>query len=134
MRSWIAAALIAGLALAGCKGKESEAEATPEATTPDEATLEAHDDAVSAVIKAGKPDIEACGQADNAGGEAAVGKVSVTFVIEADGSISKTVVEESSTSSEGADACVLKVIQGWTFPVHPAGETIEYTYPFDVQP
>ena len=133
MRSWIAALLIGGLALAGCKGKGDE-EITPEATTPDEATLEAHDDAVSAIIKAGKPDVEACGQAEKAGGEAAVGKVSTTFVIEADGTVSRAVVEETSTNSEGADACVLAVVQAWTFPVHPAGEIVEYTYPFNVQP
>lgn len=139
MRSWIVALLIGGLALAGCKGKDGEEAATdpsdrPEETTPDEAALDAHSGEVSALIKAGKVDVEACGQAEKTGGEAAVGKVSVTFVIEGDGTISKTVVEESSTNSEAADACVLAVIQAWTFPPHPAGETIEYTYPFSVQP
>jgi TonB family protein len=133
MRSWTVVLLIGGLALAGCKGSGDEA-GTPEETTPDEAALDAHSGEVSAMIKAGKVDVEACGQAEKAGGEAAVGKISVTFVIEGDGTISKTVVEESSTNSETANACVLAVIQAWTFPPHPAGETIEYTYPFNVQP
>ena len=131
MRSWILALLIGGLALAGCKGKEDE---VVEPATPTEEELEAHDDAVSAVIKAGKPDVKACGATDKTGAEAAVGKVSLTFVIEPDGKVSKTVVEESSTNSEGADACVQAVVQAWEFPAHPLGESIEYTYPFDVSP
>ncbi len=134
MRGTIAWLGVFGFLMAACGGGgEAPAESTPaEPATPDPAVEDAHDDALSAKIKAGKEGLYTCGSAEKAGGEPVYGKLTVTFEIKADGTIGKLVVEENGTGNETVGACVLETIKGWTFPAHPYGESIEYTYPFEV--
>ncbi len=130
--AWMAWVPLAGLVLSGCGGKEPEVAEEP--ATPDPAVEDAHSDEVSAIIKTGKSAVEACGEAENAGGSPVVGKLQVTFVIGADGKVSSVTVDENKTGNEDFARCVTAVIQGWVFPPHPYGDTIEYTYPFQVSP
>jgi hypothetical protein len=134
MRGTIGLLGLLGLLLAGCGGGgEVPAEATPaEPATPDPAIEDAHSDALSAKIKEGKEGLYTCGSAEKTGGDPVYGKLSVTFEIRPDGTIGKLVIEENATGNEVVAACVLEAIVGWSFPAHPYGESIEYTYPFEV--
>lgn len=131
MKKWLALVGIVGL-IAGCGGNDEPNSEEP--ATPDEATLDAHDDEVSARIKTGKDDVRSCGLAEKTGGDVLVGKLQVSFEIKADGSIGSVMVDENSTGDPGVGTCVSEVIAGWEFPAHPAGESVQFTYPFDVGP
>ncbi len=131
MSKWLALVGIVGL-IAGCGGKGEPASDEP--ATPDEAVLDAHDDEVSARIKTGKEDVRACGMAEKTDGDTLVGKLQVSFEIKADGSIGTVTVDENGTGDEGVGTCVSGVIAGWEFPAHPAGEAVQFTYPFEVGP
>ncbi len=131
MRNWILSVIALGLFVAGCGKDEPE---VPEPPPRDEAIEEAHDDAISAIIKEGKAPIKLCGTAEKTGGEAVKGKVNVTFVIQADGKVGAVKLEENSSGSQTAADCVMAIIKSWEFAAHPYGDEIEYTYPFEVLP
>ena len=126
------ACFLIGALVLGCKGDPGPA--TEEPPVPDEATLDAHDDEVSRLIKVGKDDVRACGLAENTGADALVGKLQVSFEIKEDGSIGTINVDENGTGDPGVATCVSGVIAGWQFPAHPAGEAVQFTYPFEVGP
>jgi len=131
MARWFVTLVIVGL-LAGCGSDEASRPQEP--ATPDEATLEAHDDEVSRRIKAGKADVRACGMAESTGGETLMGKLQVSFEIKEDGSVGTVNVDENSTGDAAVGTCASGVIARWEFPAHPAGEAVQFTYPFEIGP
>ena len=122
---------VIGVLLVGCGGGEPAPE---EPATPDEAVLDAHDSEVSRLIKEGKPDVRKCGEAEATGGDTLIGKLQVSFEIKADGKVGAVTVDENATGSEAVATCVTGVVQGWVFPAHPANESVQFTYPFEVGP
>ena len=122
---------VLGASFVGC-GKDEPPEVEP--GTPDDATLEAHDDEVSRLIKEGKPDVRKCGEPETTGGDTLIGKLQVSFEIKGNGSVGTVTVDENSTGSEAVSSCVAGVVEGWSFPGHPANESVQFTYPFDVGP
>lgn len=133
MRRLIVVLAVLGLWLAGCGGDEPQEQVAPvESAEEREAKEDAHSDALTAVIKAGKEGLYTCGSAEKAGGEPVYGKVTATFEIKPDGSIGKLAIEDNSTANEQVAACVIEALKTWSFPAHPYDESIEYTYPFEV--
>ena len=122
--------------LVGCGNGEgiaaTDAASLEGSATTDPAVEDAHSDALSAKIKEGKGGVYGCGAAEITGGEPVYGKLTMTFEILPDGGIGKLQVEENGTGNEQIATCVQDQIRGWTFPAHPYGESIEYTYPFEV--
>jgi len=122
---------VLGALLVGCGNDEPPPE---EPATPDEAVLEAHDSEVSRLIKEGKPAVRNCGLPENTGGDTLMGRLQVSFEIQGDGKVGVVIVDENATGSDAVAACVTEVVQGWSFPAHPLGESVQFTYPFEVGP
>ncbi len=131
---WMALLMLTGLVVAGCGKTEPPPEEPTPNTAEQEAIVEAHDDAVSAKIKDGKVAVRACGQPENTGGDTLMGKLQVSFEIQADGNVSGVMVDENGTGSDAVAECVIAVVGGWSFPVHPLDESVQFTYPFEVGP
>ncbi len=64
----------------------------------------------------------------------ATGRVSVRFVIGADGRVTAAVVAESTLGDEETERCVAEAVRRWTFPAPEGGGVISVTYPFVFQP
>lgn len=120
--------LLAGL-LAACV--VPEASASPAAVK--QASVEGALDktAVREVVKQHIDEIRDCYDAELAEDETVEGRVVVSFVAQADGSVSTASMPES-TMPPRFDACVLAAVETWTFPTAEAETTV--WYPFLLSP
>jgi TonB family protein len=62
------------------------------------------------------------------------GKVSVRFVIDANGAVSEAAVAESTLEDANVEACVLAAIRHWKFPAPSGGGTAVVTHPWYFKP
>ena len=62
------------------------------------------------------------------------GSLTARFVIDADGYIMSSEIEDSTTGSYHLDSCIQSSIWGWTFPAPPGGGIVVVKYPFTFEP
>ena len=87
-------------------------------------------DEIERVIKQNLNRIRYCYQRELQKDPTLSGKVTMRFVIAADGSVSSASVKSSSLNSAGVDQCLNKTFYGLQFPQPRGGGTVSVSYPF----
>lgn len=89
-------------------------------------------EAIRQVVRANIGDVRDCYNAELSENETLEGRVAVSFVVQADGSVSDVGITES-TMPERFDACLSTAVASWSFPAIDSGST-KVVYPFVMSP
>lgn len=90
-------------------------------------------DVIARVMRNVLSQVRYCFEKELNGNPNLAGKVSMTFVIGADGKVSNVDVADSSLQHEPTEQCVSRVIQRLRFPEPRGGGTVTVNYPFVFQ-
>jgi outer membrane biosynthesis protein TonB len=85
---------------------------------------------IAAIIKRYLPQIRYCYEKELTNKPDLKGKVKVSFLITANGSVSSPKVSETTLRDAATESCMLEKILGWKFPKPKGGGTVRVNYPF----
>ncbi|HYV43482.1 MAG TPA: AgmX/PglI C-terminal domain-containing protein [Myxococcaceae bacterium] len=128
--------LVAFLALAQVDGGTGAAAPPPEKQGPDVEKLPFSQDTVKQVIDFNLPKIQSCyNEMLAAEVKAKEGMLKTSWVITAEGLVSKAKVEKKGTTLKDPKLheCVVAVINAMTFPKPPDGKVHPIEYPFNLK-
>jgi TonB family protein len=86
------------------------------------------------VIRAHHGELRSCYQAALEHTPDARGRLSVSFTIDAQGSVTDASIVDDTVGDASMRACILTAIQSWRFPEARDGASITITYPFVFAP
>jgi outer membrane biosynthesis protein TonB len=89
---------------------------------------------IRTVIRSHVPDVKACYEARLTVRPRLRGRVAVQFVIQADGTINRSVIQHTTMNDATVEACVGRLVCRWQFPRPFGGGTVTVTYPFNFTP
>ncbi len=90
-------------------------------------------DIVRRIVRAHINEVRFCYEQALARDPGLAGRLAIQFVIDASGSVSIAVVEESTLADAQVGTCTTKAVKRWRFP-KPAGSSVVVTYPFVFEP
>jgi len=87
-------------------------------------------DIIRRIVRAHLGRVRHCYEKALASDASLAGKVTVSFVIGADGSVTSASVKDSTLASESVESCVLKAVERMSFPKPIGGGVVAVSYPF----
>jgi TonB family protein len=87
-------------------------------------------DVINRVIQKHYNEIKYCYEKELTKDPGLYGKVTVLFVIDGEGKVSDSLVQQTTMSSEPVETCMVTHVKRWTFPAPQGGGTVQVTYPY----
>lgn len=91
-------------------------------------------DIVRRIVRAHINEIRSCYETGLEKDAELKGRVTLAFVVGADGKVSSSVVQDKTIDDAGAANCMAKAAKKWKFPRPTDGGTVAVTYPFVLEP
>ena len=88
---------------------------------------------IQKVTKQHKGELHACYEKALAKNKGIKGKIVVNWVIDAKGSVLKTMVKETTVGNPEVENCFTNSIKYWRFPYPKGGGTVQVDFPFDLE-
>ena len=91
-------------------------------------------EAIKRVLDEARPKLVYCYERELQTLHQLAGKVTVDFVIDADGSVSEAKVKTTTLKNEKAEQCMLGIFAGLKYPKPAGGGTVDVSYPMIYKP
>ena len=85
---------------------------------------------IQRVVRQHRREIRACYEGELQQHRDLVGRVVVTFIIDAAGRVASAAIRESDVDSDDLESCLLRRIRRWSFPPNPSARNSRVIYPF----
>lgn len=86
------------------------------------------------VVQRHQGEVRACYEQGLARRPALEGRVTVSFVISANGSVQSAAIGSSTLDDEAVAGCIVQAVRGWVFPAPDGGGVVGVSYPFVLRP